>query len=116
MDNARHSLRWRLGIIAALAVTLLALYPQFNLQLTRGAQWNDLPIYAAALVAQFVVDSAAMYVLARSAVRISLRSHVRSMLSAYAFDTVLAPLGLLAAFPASQHPDATMPQRMFPAR
>jgi HD-GYP domain-containing protein (c-di-GMP phosphodiesterase class II) len=30
------------------------------------------------------------------------------MLSAYGFDTVLAPLGLLAAFPASQHPAALL--------
>ncbi|HKC63952.1 MAG TPA: hypothetical protein VKB86_09960, partial [Pyrinomonadaceae bacterium] len=40
MNNARHGLRWRLGIIASLALTTLALYPQFNLQLTRGADWN----------------------------------------------------------------------------
>lgn len=33
-------LRWRLGFIAALAVTLLALYPQISLQLTRGKEWN----------------------------------------------------------------------------
>src|SRR5207248_1842981 len=32
----------------------------------------------------------------------------RSMLSAYGFDTVLAPLGLLAAFPASRHPEALL--------
>jgi len=30
------------------------------------------------------------------------------MLSAYGFDTVLAPLGLLAAFPASRHPEALL--------
>ena len=40
MDNARHGLRWRLGIFAALAVTLIALYPQFNLLFTRGANWS----------------------------------------------------------------------------
>jgi len=75
---------------------------------THGVQWDDLPVYVAALVAQFVLDSAAMFVLARAVVPLSLRSHVRSMLSAYGFDTVLAPLGLLAAFPASQHPEAVL--------
>lgn len=32
--------RWRLGIFAAAALTLLALYPQFALMLKRGSQWN----------------------------------------------------------------------------
>jgi HD-GYP domain-containing protein (c-di-GMP phosphodiesterase class II) len=75
---------------------------------TREPHWRDVPFYAAALVAQFVVDSASTYVLARGVVRISLRGHVRSVLSAYGFDTVLAPLGLLAAFPASRHPEALL--------
>jgi hypothetical protein len=34
------SLRWQLSILAALAVMLLALYPQFNLWRLRGAHWN----------------------------------------------------------------------------
>jgi HD-GYP domain-containing protein (c-di-GMP phosphodiesterase class II) len=71
-------------------------------------RWRDVPVYAAALAAQFVVDSASTYVLASSVVRLSLRGHVRSVLSAYGFDTVLAPLGLLAAFPASRHPEALL--------
>jgi HD-GYP domain-containing protein (c-di-GMP phosphodiesterase class II) len=71
-------------------------------------RWQDVPIYAAALAAQFVVDSATTYALARSVVPLSLRSHVRSMLSAYGFDLVLAPLGLLAAFPAHNHPEALL--------
>jgi HD-GYP domain-containing protein (c-di-GMP phosphodiesterase class II) len=75
---------------------------------SREPRWREVPVYAAALVAQFVLDSASTYVLARSVVRLSLRSHVRSMLSAYGFDTVLAPLGLLAAFPASRHPEALL--------
>jgi hypothetical protein len=32
--------RWRLGILAATALTLLALYPQFALILKRGSDWN----------------------------------------------------------------------------
>jgi HD-GYP domain-containing protein (c-di-GMP phosphodiesterase class II) len=75
---------------------------------THGPRWQDVPFYAAALGAQFVLDSASTYVTARSVVRLSLRDHVRSMLSAYGFDTVLAPLGLLAAFPASRHPEALL--------
>ena len=75
---------------------------------THEPRWQDVPVYAAALAAQFVVDSASTYVLARSVVRLSLRGHVRSMLSAYGFDLVLAPLGLLAAFPAHRHPEALL--------
>jgi hypothetical protein len=33
-------LRWRLGILAATALTLLALYPQFSLIIERGHDWN----------------------------------------------------------------------------
>lgn len=33
-------MRWRLGILAATALTLLALYPQFALIAKRGNQWN----------------------------------------------------------------------------
>ena len=36
----RRSSRWRLGIVAAIALTLVALYPQFHLQLVRGKDWN----------------------------------------------------------------------------
>jgi HD-GYP domain-containing protein (c-di-GMP phosphodiesterase class II) len=75
---------------------------------TGEPRWQDVPVYTAALTAQFVFDSACTFVLARSVVRISLRSHVRSMLSAYGFDLVLAPLGLLAAFPAFHHPAALL--------
>lgn len=41
MHNAPDSpLRWRLGLFAALGLTLIALYPQFHLQLARGRDWN----------------------------------------------------------------------------
>jgi hypothetical protein len=39
LDTTRP-VRWRLGIFAAFAVTLVALYPQFRLQLARGCDWN----------------------------------------------------------------------------
>ena len=40
MHETLRPLRWRLGIFAGLALTLLALYPQFALILKRGSQWN----------------------------------------------------------------------------
>jgi hypothetical protein len=40
LTRSPRPLPWRLGIYAALAVTLLALYPQFRLQLARGKDWN----------------------------------------------------------------------------
>jgi len=40
LHDTTRPVRWRLGIFAALAVTLLALYPQFRLQLARGRDWN----------------------------------------------------------------------------
>ena len=77
--------------------------PADRLALTVASCWFSL---GPAVV--LYLDSAATYVTARSVVRLSLRDHVRSMLSAYGFDTVLAPLGLLAAFPASRHPEALL--------
>ncbi|MDT4898257.1 MAG: hypothetical protein QOH25_3334 [Acidobacteriota bacterium] len=40
MHETERLLRWRLGIYAATALTLLALYPQFALILKRGSDWN----------------------------------------------------------------------------
>jgi hypothetical protein len=40
LQDTTRPVRWRLGIYAALALTLVALYPQFRLQLTRGRDWN----------------------------------------------------------------------------
>lgn len=39
-ETERLFRRWRLGIFAAIAFTLLALYPQFALILQRGKDWN----------------------------------------------------------------------------
>lgn len=36
----RRSSHWRLGVFAALCLTLVALYPQIRLQLVRGKDWN----------------------------------------------------------------------------
>jgi hypothetical protein len=40
LHNTTRAHGWWLGIFAALAVMLLALYPQFRLQLARGHNWN----------------------------------------------------------------------------
>src|SRR5688572_25452013 len=49
------TIRWRCGLIAALATMLISLFPQFYLWWERGSQWNgsqaflytDEPAYAA---------------------------------------------------------------------
>jgi hypothetical protein len=40
LQNRRIHVRWRLGLLAAFAVMLLSLYPQINLWLVRGADWQ----------------------------------------------------------------------------
>lgn len=71
---------------------------------TREPRWQDVPFYLAALAAQFVFDFVSTFALTRSVVPLSVRAHLRSVTLAYGFDLVLAPLGLLAAFPAYRHP------------
>ena len=71
-------------------------------------RWDDVPIYLAAVAAQFAFDFASTYAQSRSFVPLSLRGHLGNMASAWGFDLVLAPLGLLAAFPAYRHPAAVL--------
>src|SRR4029077_9981576 len=71
-------------------------------------RWHDVPIYAAALAAQFLVDFAVTFAVARAFIRVSARTHLRSVMLAYRFDVMLARLGLLAAFPAYRHPAALL--------
>jgi HD-GYP domain-containing protein (c-di-GMP phosphodiesterase class II) len=76
-----------------------------------GAQtprWQDAPYYVAAVAAQFVFDFVPPFLLTRSVVPVSLLDDLRSAALVYGFDLVLAPLGLLAAFPASRHPAALL--------
>ncbi|MGA9994388.1 MAG: hypothetical protein WBP93_03185, partial [Pyrinomonadaceae bacterium] len=40
LHNKHKPKSWRFGVLAALAVTLLALYPQVNLWIERGRDWN----------------------------------------------------------------------------
>jgi HD-GYP domain-containing protein (c-di-GMP phosphodiesterase class II) len=73
-----------------------------------GPRWRDAPFYVAAIAAQFVFDFIPPFLLTRSVVAVSLLDDLRSAALAYSFDLVLAPLGLLAAFPAYHHPAALL--------
>ena len=75
---------------------------------THVPHWRDVPIYLAAVAAQFVFDFVSTYALQRAAVPLSLGADLKSAALVYGFDLVLAPLGLLAAFPASRHPAALL--------
>jgi HD-GYP domain-containing protein (c-di-GMP phosphodiesterase class II) len=75
---------------------------------TGAPRWREAPVYAAALAAQFLFDFGATFAVSRSVIRLSARAHLESVLHAYGFDLVLAPLGLLAAFPAYRHPEALL--------
>jgi HD-GYP domain-containing protein (c-di-GMP phosphodiesterase class II) len=68
--------------------------------------WRDLPIYVAALAAQFVCDFVSTFLTTRAVTGVSLQAQVRATLPAFAVDALLAPLGLLIAFPAAEHPAA----------
>jgi HD-GYP domain-containing protein (c-di-GMP phosphodiesterase class II) len=67
-------------------------------------RWQDVPIYLVAIGAQFVFDFVSTFALTRAVIPVSVRDHLGSMSSAWGFDLVLAPIGLLAAFPAYRHP------------
>jgi HD-GYP domain-containing protein (c-di-GMP phosphodiesterase class II) len=74
----------------------------------QGPRWQDAPYYAAALAAQFIFDFVSNYIQARSLVPVTPRAFLESAGLAYCFDLTLAPLGLLAAFPAYRHPEALL--------
>lgn len=68
-----------------------------------GAQvfsWEDWPIYAIALLAQFTFDFAAAAVRARLLDRTPARTLLRLVAPVYALDATLAPVGFVAAFAA----------------
>ena len=74
----------------------------------RPPAWRDAPIYAAALAAQLGLDLTAAYLVTRPVIRIRLVDQVRAVAPAYAVDVLLAPLGLLVAFPAYDRPWALL--------
>ena len=70
--------------------------------------WNDIPIYVAALAAQFAFDFTHAVLYTRAAYNLTWRTHVKSVGPAYAVDLLLAPFGLLVAFPAYHQPLAML--------
>jgi HD-GYP domain-containing protein (c-di-GMP phosphodiesterase class II) len=67
-------------------------------------RWQSVPLYAAALCAQFLFDYVSQYLMARPVFGLSPIAQLRSVLPAFAVDTMLAPLGLLVAFTAYGRP------------
>jgi hypothetical protein len=63
LQSKRIKLRWRLGVLAGVAMMLLALYPQINLWALRGREWNgayaynDIDEVAYAAYLQAVIDN-----------------------------------------------------------
>ncbi len=45
MQTEQTKLRWRLGVLAGVAMMILALYPQLNLWVMRGSEWNGAYAY-----------------------------------------------------------------------
>jgi len=66
--------------------------------------WHAVPVLLAALAAQLAFDFAASFVVTYPVLQVSPRTHLRSTAPAYAVDLMLAPLGLLVAFPAHANP------------
>jgi HD-GYP domain-containing protein (c-di-GMP phosphodiesterase class II) len=75
---------------------------------TGKPRWQDVPFYLAAVAAQFVFDFASMFAQTRAVASVPVRALLAGTRLVYGFDLVLAPLGLLAAFPASRHPQALL--------
>jgi HD-GYP domain-containing protein (c-di-GMP phosphodiesterase class II) len=71
-------------------------------------RWRLAPVYVAALASQFVCDYVSVFLCYRKVFGISPRAQLRSLLPVYAVDSMLAPLGLLVAFPARHQPLALM--------
>jgi len=70
--------------------------------------WSALPVCIAALAAQVAFDFTSSYIVTRPVVEISPRAQLIAMAPIYAADVMLAPLGVLAAYPASRNPWALL--------
>jgi HD-GYP domain-containing protein (c-di-GMP phosphodiesterase class II) len=66
--------------------------------------WHLLPFYGLALISQLTFDFVSVYLCYRTVLGIPALTQLRSMLPVYAVDVLLAPLGLLVAFPTVRHP------------
>jgi HD-GYP domain-containing protein (c-di-GMP phosphodiesterase class II) len=70
--------------------------------------WRHVPVYALALLAQWVFEFASIFPTTRAAIGISFGGHLRSVLPSYAVDALLAPLGILVGFATYPHPFALL--------
>src|SRR5205807_2294132 len=75
---------------------------------TRQPRWGDLPLYVAALVAQFGFDLASSLVRESFGFGISPRVVVGFLRPVFLVDALLAPVGLTAAFVVSPQPMALL--------
>jgi HD-GYP domain-containing protein (c-di-GMP phosphodiesterase class II) len=75
---------------------------------THSPRWASVPVYIAALAAQLFFDFLSGFLVSRRLAKLSPLAHLRSMQPAIAVDVLLAPLGLLAAFAAYNHPLALL--------
>jgi HD-GYP domain-containing protein (c-di-GMP phosphodiesterase class II) len=71
-------------------------------------RWSSLPVYGLALLSQFACEYVSIFICSRLAIGISPLAHLRSVGPAFAVDALLAPLGILVAFPATKHPWALL--------
>ena len=83
-----------------------ALGPAVVLSLAAHAspRWEDAPVYAGALAAQFACDFTLSAIWSRTAYGLSLLAHAREMWTPVLVDTTLAPIGLAVAFATATRP------------
>jgi HD-GYP domain-containing protein (c-di-GMP phosphodiesterase class II) len=67
-------------------------------------RWSAIPVYGLALLAQFTFEFLSLFACARAAIGVTARQHFMSNAPSMANDALLAPLGLLVAFPAYSRP------------
>ena len=70
--------------------------------------WRDAPVYACALLAQFALDFGSSAARERLAFGISFRTLMPFFVWIYLVDSLLAPVGLLAAFAAADRPSVLL--------
>jgi diguanylate cyclase (GGDEF)-like protein len=75
---------------------------------TRTPRWDDLPVYAAALLAQFGFDLGSSIVREWAGFGVSPASVMRFLRSVFLVDALLAPVGLTAAFVVATEPAALL--------
>jgi putative nucleotidyltransferase with HDIG domain len=71
---------------------------------TQAPALRDLPVYAAALAAQFAFDFVAGYLVIRPILHLSPIEQLKATAPSFEVDAMLAPLGLLIAFPVYSRP------------